>query len=68
MRYWVEEYCDWDDECSLWELVMVFEFEEDAEAWIRNKCKKEHIPVDNFRIIDLKTNDKKYLDHASKSG
>ena len=58
MRYWVEERSDWDDEYGLWELVMMFEFEEDAKAWIRSRCIKEHIPIENFRIIDLRTNDK----------
>lgn len=58
MRYWVEEYSDWDDDFGLWELVMMFEFEEDAKAWIQSRCIKEHIPTKNFRIIDLRTNDR----------
>lgn len=62
MIYWVEQKSDWDDEGKLWELVMMFEFESDAEAWIRRKVKTELVSIKSFRIFNLATNEIKYLE------
>lgn len=61
MNYWVEEKSDWDDD-GLWELVRLFEFESDAEAWIRRESKMRDVPLKSFRMINLETDETKYFE------
>jgi len=51
MNYWVEEKSDFD---GLWELVMVFEFKENAEEFIRRVCEDGPISIDSLRIVNVK--------------
>ena len=66
MKYFVEEKNVWDDYnmCydDSWELVRLFEFESDAEAWIRRESKMRDIPIESFRIFNSETNEIKYFE------
>lgn len=68
MIYFVEEKSDWDDDSmcydglGLWELVRLFEFESDAEAWIRRESKMRDIPIKSFRIFNSVTKEIKYFE------
>lgn len=61
MNYWVEAKSDLDDDSS-WTLVRLFEFESDAEAWVRRESKRRGIPIKSFRMMNLETEEIKYFE------
>lgn len=61
MNYWVEAKSNLDDDSS-WTLVRLFEFESDAEAWVRRESKMRGIPLKSFRMMNLETEEIKYFE------